>query len=283
MVFLVLLVNIGGFIAASLMPMVDIWYTAAGLLAGLLTSAALLVIPRVGKGKQGNVKWAALQITCIVLLSVTFVALVIGSALPTKVGVKVPLLKDASCLTFGSMICMPYGFTSDGCGVQSSAKSGLTLICPNSPSYPLPPGTNIEIGDLTATAALCTQYCMAPAPGPDYVPTTIISTTSPSPSPAAGPSVAPSSGITSPPPGSLMPALIPTPPTSLTPVGGDATATPGSTAGITSPLAIQIPGVPVDSSQTASVDAAAAAVSNAANSVMSAVGNAGRKLRAGFR
>lgn len=281
MVLFVLLINIGGFITASLVPMVDIWYTAGGLLVGLLASAALLVIPRVGKGKDGNAKWASIQITCIVLLALTFVAGVIGAALPMKVGQEVPVLKSASCMSFGSLSCVPYGYLPDGCGVQSE-KSGLTLICPLSPSMPLPPGTALKIGDLTATAALCTQYCTAPAPGPgpDYVPTTVIES-----SPAEGPSDATTTQAASPPPSSsLMPALIPTPPTSIT-IGGGETST-------SSPApAIQIPGdataLPADTGATASVDAAAAALANAvstaSNSVMSAVGNAGRKLRAGFR
>ena len=165
MVALVLLLNIAAFMTISLMPLISIWSSAVAFLAGVLVSYALVLLPRVGRGKPGNTKWASIQIISALVVVLGFTAAVVGATMPTKLGENVSFLKSASCVGFGSMQCTPYGFMADGCGLTLTNSGNATISCP-SPLGPveLPNDAQYQLGNLNATSALCAQYCVAPAP-----------------------------------------------------------------------------------------------------------------------
>jgi membrane associated rhomboid family serine protease len=236
LVSFILLVNAGGFITASLLPMVGVWYSAAAFLAGFLLSYVLIVLPRVGRGKPGNAKWASAQIICALILVGGFTAAVVGVAMPNKLGESQSVLKTASCIDFGSMKCTPYGFLPNGCGISlatsnSSATSNM-LTCPQPATavIPLPSDAQFTYGDATSTEALCTQYCAdaLAALAPGAAPTTEIIM------PADVQTIVPSATTTTPPTPTttiIIPSTNPAPPAAATPaVPSTTTPTPTATA-----------------------------------------------------
>lgn len=159
-VSIILLIPTAAIVTTALFPMVGLWSAVTALVCGFLGTAALLLAPRVGRGKPGNPKWATLQILASLTVVGVFFAAIAGVALPNKLGESVTVLQDASCVNFGSLQCVPFGFTASGCGVQQPNSANATLVCPAPAApVPLPAGTTVTLGDATATDALCAQYC----------------------------------------------------------------------------------------------------------------------------
>jgi len=181
---IILMFNAGVFIALSLMPMTDVWYASAGFLAGILSSLVLLLLPRVGKGKERRNRWLVLQISCAVLVVGCLIAASVGCALPTKLGENVAMLKDASCLDFNNKWwkCAPYGSSPSGCTVTVNKNEDALLYCPRS-TFPLQvPGlTAAQTADAAAVDVMCRTYCsgvgmdpVASPPAVDEIPVTVI-------------------------------------------------------------------------------------------------------------
>lgn len=274
----ILLLNAGGLITASLLPMSGIWYSAAAFLAGFLLSVGLLVIPRVGRDKPGNMKWASSQIVCALLLVGGFTAAVIGVAMPTKLGESQPFLKTASCLDFGSMDCVPYGFLPNGCGVtlatSNSSETSNMLTCPQptNTTIPLPDDAQFTYGDAASTEALCTQYCAdaEAAFAPGAAPTTEIII------PADAEIIIPSISMT--PPASTPTMIMPsTTPTTAIPAAPSTPATPAADS--TTPVEDSVPNLNLPADGGLDVVGAVQDTLDIAGDLI----NGGRKLRAGTR
>jgi hypothetical protein len=178
LVALLLALNAAAFICLSLLPMTDVWFPSAGLLAGFLLSVILLAVKRVGRGKPNNTRWAAAQITCAVLLVGGTTAAIVGCAMPTKLGESLPVLRDAGCVDFGGKMwaCTPYGSVPGGCSLSlGTAPGNATLTCAaGGPALPVPGATAAVMSNTTALQALCTSYCAVAPPSP---PLTIIAPT----------------------------------------------------------------------------------------------------------
>ncbi|KAL4525479.1 hypothetical protein Ndes2526B_g02212 [Nannochloris sp. 'desiccata'] len=288
LVSFIMLFNAGGLITASLLPMVGIWYSGAAFLAGFLLSVVLLVIPRVGRDKPGNMKWASSQIVCALLLVGGFTASVVGIAMPTKLGESQSLLKTASCLDFGSMDCVPYGFLPNGCGVtlatsdSSDISNMLTCPQPANTVIPLPADAQFTYGNATSTEALCTLYCAdaLAAFAPRAAPTTEIIM------PADAEIIIPSITTTTPPNPTTTLITPSTIPTTATPAGAAVPSTATTpAAGSTTPVPdiVSNPNLPADDQAPENVGEALDVVGGVQGALDLADNliNGGRKLRAG--
>ena len=310
----ILILNVGPMVTISLFPLTCLWYVTAALLTGYLGTIAMLLLPRVGRGKPNNVKWASLQIFCALVVVVAFTAAIVGAAMPTKLGESVSFLKSAACVDFGgAMKCVPYGFLPDGCGIDLAGNGSYdpaTLVCPSSGSITLPAGIPVPFGNANGTAALCTQYCseFAPPPAPGWAPTTVVDPIS-SPPPASDASAtanttttippAPTTAVTFPPPATATPPPPPPPTATFTPTAN--TTTPVMTSGVnlnipvpnsgtvtagTSGISTTVP-TPIGNvtANPSGINLGGQTISTGALGSLAsgALANAGRKLRAGLR
>lgn len=283
----ILLLNAGGLITASLLPMVGIWYSAAAFLAGFLLSVILLVLPQVGRDKPNNIKLASSQIVCALLLVGGFTAAIVGIAMPTKLGESQSFLKTASCLDFGSMDCAPYGFLPNGCGVtlatSNSSETSDMLTCPDPSNaiIPLPDDAEFTYGDDASTEALCTEYCAdaLAASAPEAAPTTEIII------PADAGIIIPSLNITTPPTPTANIIVPSTTPTPATPAAPSTPATPAADS--TTPEQDNASDVSLfeNGQASKSVGEGLDVVGSVQDTrdIASNLSNGGRKLRAGTR
>jgi uncharacterized membrane protein YgcG len=151
------------FVVASLLPLLDPWATAAGLLTGFLLGTALLLVPRSARRRIGARRATALQCLCVGLVVGAAAAGAVGVGLNAQVGTKAGFLEDGSCVDFGFWDCLPVGSSPNGCFVEATmngtAAATLTLNCPAGTSIALPSTAAVSIADTGAITALCYQYC----------------------------------------------------------------------------------------------------------------------------
>ena len=167
LVALIMFVLIGGLLAISLFPLVDIWVALGGLVGGFLVALIVALIPRVRSKALGSRKkliWTQ-ALSGAALLGI-IVAASVGLAITPNLGQTVQVLKDISCVEMASsMNCLPYGFLSDGgCGLEWSYEtSAVVVACPSvdESGYRYLPtnATFDDIGNEVVTQTECQRYC----------------------------------------------------------------------------------------------------------------------------
>ena len=167
LVALIMVVLVGGLLAISLFPLVDIWVALGGLVGGLLMSLIISLIPRVRSKALGSRKkliWTQ-ALSGAALLGI-IVAASVGLAITPNLGQSVQVLKDISCVEMSSsMNCLPYGFLSDGgCGLEWSYDASTVVVaCPSvdESGYRYFPtnATFSDIGNDVVTQTECQRYC----------------------------------------------------------------------------------------------------------------------------
>lgn len=155
------------YVAVSLLPMVDVWYTSAALLAGFFASIILLLLPKVGKGAKNNSAWLSLQVISVLVLMGGLTTGIVGISLNTKVGETSSFLVDGSCLQVDWWFCVKQTNTTAGCTYTPGSDGQNTLQCPN--------GVKIQLSGIDATnpddpsivSTLCYEYCGIDPTAPD--------------------------------------------------------------------------------------------------------------------
>jgi membrane associated rhomboid family serine protease len=166
---MILILCAASLLTFSALPMVGLWGTLGGLWTGLLFALLLLLIPRLmRKSKYPSRKrgyWMFLQGVSSFALVGSFITVIVGAALPNKLGETVPSLRYASCSTFGGTLweCTPFGFLASGCGVtMSTSGNGSSIACSlTADSTPIPssPSGPALLMNGTAIQWLCERYC----------------------------------------------------------------------------------------------------------------------------
>lgn len=168
LVALVLIAGAGGLLVLSVLPLVDVWFTGAGLLAGMLLSFVIIAQSNKNNSDNNRVLWLVSQITSGLLLFGLFVAACVGCALTPKLGDTLSFLQDASCINFSSesLECNPYGYLASGCGLgwNEFGNSTVGIYCPGTGTLA---GTWTNLADLSFSdigvrstiQQACTNYC----------------------------------------------------------------------------------------------------------------------------
>jgi membrane associated rhomboid family serine protease len=164
LVALLMTAVIGGFIAISLFPMVDVWFSLGGIIGGLCLGLILMLLPRVQSQALGGRKkiiWTQ-AVSGLVLLGVV-VAASVGLALNPKLGESVSALQSISCIEMSSsMKCIQYGYLEDGCGLKwSHDQAEVQVACPVSNGYKYHPSNAsfIDIGNESIAQMECQRHC----------------------------------------------------------------------------------------------------------------------------
>lgn len=184
---LMLIVCAAALLTFSVLPMVGLWGTLGGLWMGIMFTVPLLLIPRVRKSQRPEVRgWRVLQGCAFLLMLGSFAAVILGAALPNKLGQKsLPFLQGASCSTFGGTAweCTPLGYLPSGCGITiikntssstAVARQTARITCApsaTSTTVPLLRSSPALLMNETALQLLCERHCSnatSPIPGPRY-------------------------------------------------------------------------------------------------------------------
>jgi len=168
LIVLLLTVTLGGFVAISLFPMVDVWFTIGGFVSGLCLAAIIIMLPDVrSTAFEKRRLWISIQATSGVILLGIIIAAAVGCALPTKLGQSIDALQSASCVEYSSsMNCIPYGYLENGCGLTWSNET-VMVACPvvdpqSTEDYNYYVASNVtfsEIGDAEVVEVQCQKYC----------------------------------------------------------------------------------------------------------------------------
>ncbi len=164
LIALLLTITGGGLITLSLFPLIDIWFTLGGLLAGICMALIIIMIPRVqSKALEGRTRGIWVQSIAGAILLGVIVAASVGCALPTKLGQSVDILGDFSCIEFSSsMNCVPYGYLDNGCGLTWQDEA-VYVACPDEITgdyqYYQTNATFADIGDSTIVETECLKSC----------------------------------------------------------------------------------------------------------------------------
>lgn len=194
---LVLLTGI--YVWLALMPLQDIWYIGGALLAGALSAAAALALPKLrGATARAAAGWAALLAACTLLLAAGLALAIAGVALGSSVGAGCSWCASASCVAPNDWwLCIPASDWVGDCGVAPASSGQYILACPGGTNLLIPAGeatTAVDSGQ-AAIEELCAQYCNGgSAPAGSSPPSRGAPAGSPSPRPTPSPLPAADSG-----------------------------------------------------------------------------------------
>ena len=139
---LVLLLVSAVFILISLLPMLNVWYNAGALVAGLLLSAVLLLLLERSAGALPERSTGSLpagrsgagllvQCSCALLLVSWVVLASVGLARNVGVGGLSDFFTESSCVHLKWWQCVEADLTPNGCAFDVYGNGTTTLLCPS--------------------------------------------------------------------------------------------------------------------------------------------------------
>eukprot|EP00887_Chlorella_sp_A99_P007345 scaffold2.g7345.t1 len=169
---LTLLLVTGVFAAISLLPLLNIWFNMAGLVAGLLLGLLLLTLPRTLGGARrggGGRRWLVLlQLACAGLLAAWAALAGVGLAEGGQTA-DVAFFHDSSCLRLRWWSCVEADMTPNGCRWDATSNGTTTMQCPSVRVWGSGGGGSVPAGQVVAVPSdgsdwqalidICDAYC----------------------------------------------------------------------------------------------------------------------------